>query len=143
MESLKSKVQSKPRGVTIATAVAFACTVLNGQDRGVKTSNAWVKLPASAETQAMAFVTVENPGMYEVNVTSAKSDVAATVELRDGGQSVTFINVPAYGRVDMAPGGVHLLLIGVTRPFKEGDSVALTLSTDIDITLNVAAVVRR
>jgi periplasmic copper chaperone A len=149
VESSKSRVQSKVRGVTIATAVAFACTVLNGQDRSVKASNGWVKLPAAGETEAMAFVTVENPGMYEVNVTSAKTDAAGKVELRDASQGgdarlkpVAFINVPSYGRVDMTAAGVHLMLVGLKRPLKEGDTVALTLSTDMDITLDVTAGVR-
>jgi hypothetical protein len=126
----------------IAVGAVLASALLAGQDKGVKASNAWVNLPASGETQAMAFMTIENPGMYEVNVTSAKSDAAAKVELRDGGQSVTFINVPAYGRVDMSATGVHLSLLDLKQPIKEGDAVTLTLSTDSDDTLTVAARVR-
>ena len=126
----------------VATAIVAASTVLGGQDKGVKTSNAWVKLPAAGETQAAAFVTVENTGMYEVNVISAKSDVAPKVDLRDGSQSVTFINVPPYGRVDMSASGAHLRLIDLKKTLKEGDAVALTLSTDADVTLEVNAVVR-
>src|SRR6185369_12171654 len=108
-----------------------------------KASNGWVKMPASGETQAMAFVVVENSGMYETNITSATADAARKVELRDGGQAVTFINVPAYGRVDMSTNGVHLMLSGLKGPLKEGEMVALTLATDMDVTLNVPAVVRR
>ena len=115
---------------------------LTGQDKGVKASNGRVKLPAAGETQATAFVTVENGGMYEVNITSATSDAAGKVEMRDGGQAVTFINVPAYGRVDMSPAGVHLVLLDMKRPIKEGDAVTLTLATDSDVTLTVAAQVR-
>jgi len=126
----------------VAALIVAAFEILAGQDKGVKASNAWVKLPASGETDAMAFVTIENAGMYEVNVTAAKSDAAGKVELRDGGQTVTFITVPSYGRVDMAPNGAHLLLIGLKRPLKAGDAVSLTLSTDSDVTLTVAAQVR-
>jgi len=117
--------------------------MLNGQDRSVKASNGWVKQPAAGETEAMAFVTVENPGMYEINVTSAKADVAGKVELRDDGQTITFITVPAYGRVDMAPKAVHLQLVGLKQPLKEGDTIALTLSTDVDVTLEASAIVRQ
>jgi len=116
--------------------------LLAGQDKGVKASNGRVKPPAAGEMQATAFVTVENGGMYEVNITSATSDAAGRVEMRDGGQAVTFINVPAYGRVDMSPAGVHLVLLDMKRPIKEGDAVTLTLVTDSDITLTVAAQVR-
>jgi periplasmic copper chaperone A len=125
--------------VTVVLASAAAA----GQDKGVKASNGWVKAPAPGATQAVAFVTIENPGMYEVNVTSASADAAGKVELRDGGQSVTFINVPAYGRLDMSASGAHLLLLDMKRPIQEGDAVTLTLSTDSDITLTVAARVRK
>ena len=128
--------------VAVAASVAMS-SGLAGQDKGVKASDAWVKLPASGETQATAFVTIENPGMYEVNVTSVKSDAAGKVELRDGSQTVAFINVPPYGRVDMSAGGAHLRLIDLKKALKEGDTVALTLSTDMDSTLNIPAVVRR
>jgi copper(I)-binding protein len=127
----------------IVVATVLTSAVLAGQDKGVKASNAWVKLPAAGETGTMAFVTVENPGMYEANVTSAKADVAGKVEMREAGQAVTFITVPAYGRVDMSPAGVHLALLELKQPIKEGDAVTLTLSTDSDITLTVAARVRK
>ena len=113
------------------------------QEKKVIASNGWVKTPAAGETQTPAFVSIENPGMYEVNVTSASSDTAAKVELRDGSQAVTFINVPAYGSVEMTPGGAHLLLTGLKRPLKDGDTVTLTLSTDVDVTLTVQASVRK
>jgi copper(I)-binding protein len=142
VNSSKSNVQSTVWHAAIAAVLLFACTAIAGQDKGVKASNGWVKLPAPGESQAMAFVTVENPGMYEVNITSASADAGGKVELRDAAQTVTFINVPPYGRVDMAPTSVHLMLIGVKRPIKEGDAVTLTLSTDSDITLTVAARVR-
>jgi copper(I)-binding protein len=130
------------RSWLVLSVVVVVSAVLTSQDKGVKASNGWVKLPASGETAAMAFVTVENAGMYEVNLTSATSDAATKVELRDAGQTVTFINVPAYGRVDMSATGVHLMLSGLKRALKAGDAVTLTLSTDSDITLTVAAPVR-
>jgi copper(I)-binding protein len=132
---------TKERLLAVTAAVIVTAVFLAAQDKGVKASNAWVKLPAAGETDATAFVTIENPGMYEVNVTAAKSDVGK-VELRDGGQTVTFITVPPYGRVDMAPGGAHLRLTELKKTLKEGDTVSLTLSTDMDVTLEVAASVR-
>jgi periplasmic copper chaperone A len=126
--------------------ILFAVIVtagLAGQEKRVSASDGWVKLPVPGETQAMAFVTIENPGMYEVNVTSATADAGGKVELRDAGKTVDFINVPAYGRTDMAPGGTYLLVRDLKRALKEGDMVTLTLSTDVDVTLKVTATVRK
>jgi periplasmic copper chaperone A len=133
-----------------ATLAVLLFTGLAAQGKRVAASDGWVKLPAPGETRAMAFVAIENPTMYEIYVTSAMSDAAAKVELRDAGQSgdarqklVEFISVPAYNRVDMSPGGVHLLLLDLKRPVKEGDKVALMLATDNAGTLEVAAIVRK
>jgi hypothetical protein len=129
---------------------AAALIVAAAQPRRVAASSGWVKLPAAGETAAMAFVVIENPTMYEIYVVSATADAAGKVELRDGGQSgdarlkpVEFISAPAYGRVDMEPGGPHLLLLDLKRPLKEGDKVVLALATDNAGTLEVPAVVRK
>jgi copper(I)-binding protein len=136
--------------VTAAALVMWLFTGLAAQGARVAASDGWVKLPASGERGAMAFVAIENPTMYGIYVTSATADAAGKVELRDGGQSgdarlkpVEFISVPAYDRVDMGPAGVHLQLIDLKRPMKEGDTVVLMLSTDNAGTLEVAAIVRK
>jgi len=136
--------------VALAAALAVSPAGIAAQAKRVEASASWVKLPAPGETQAMAFVVIENPTMYGIYVTSATADAAARVELRDGGQGgaarlkpVDFIGVPAYERVDMGPDGPHLLLIDLKRPLKEGDTVVLKLATDNAGTLEAAAVVRK
>ncbi len=129
--------------VVLSVAVA-------AQAKRVAAAESWVKLPSPGETQAMAFVAIENPTMYGIYVTSATADVAGKVELRDGGQGgaarlkpVDFIGVPAYERVDMGPDGPHLLLLDLKRPLVEGDKVALQLTTDNAGVLEVSATVKK
>jgi copper(I)-binding protein len=120
------------------------------QGKRVAASESWVKLPAPGESGAMAFVAIENPTMYGIYVTSASSPSAGKVELRDGSQAgdarlkaVEFLSVAAYDRLDMSPGGPHLVLLDLKNPLKEGDRIALALVTDNAGTLEVTAVVRR
>jgi copper(I)-binding protein len=136
--------------VAAAMSVMLLFSGLIAQGTRVAASDSWVKLPAPGESGAMAFVAIENPTMYGIYVMSATADAAGKVELRDGGQSgdarlkpIEFISVPAYDRVDMGPGGIHLVLIDLKRPLKEGDRVVLMLSTDNAGTLEVAATVRK
>ena len=112
-------------------------------------SDGWVKLPVSGETTAAAFVSVDNPGMYDIYVVSATADVADKVELREAGpdgalkaQAVE-VTVPAYGSVTMGPKGVQMVLSGLKQPLKEGDTVSLTLTTEQGIKLPVSAVVKK
>jgi periplasmic copper chaperone A len=139
--------------VAAAMMAALWAASLSGstaQGTRVAAAESWVKLPAPGETQAMAFVAIQNPTMYGIYVISATADVAGRVELRDAGQSgdarlkpVEFISVPAYDRVDMGPDGPHLMLLSLKQPLKEGDKVALTLSTDNAGVLEVTAIVRK
>ena len=136
----------KIAGVFVSAALIMAAA----QPKRVAASSGWVKLPAPGETQAMAFVAIENPTMYGIYVVSATADAAGKVELRDGAQSgdarlkpVEFISVPAYESIDMKPDSVHLMLLDLRRPLKEGDKVALTLATDNAGTLEIAAIVRQ
>jgi periplasmic copper chaperone A len=139
---------------TAATIVAaLSLTLLSlgtaAQGKRVAASEGWVKLPSAGQTQAMAFVAIENPTMYGIYVTSASSDAAGKVELRDGSQGgdarlkpVEFLSVPAYESLDMAPNGPHLMLLDLKRALKKGDKVSLALTTDNAGTLEVSAVVR-
>jgi len=137
----------KIAGMLAAAALIAAAAP---QPKRVAASSGWVKLPATGETGTMAFVAIENPTMYEIYVVSATADAAGKVELRDGAQSgdarlkpVEFISVPAYASVDMKPESVHLMLLDLKRPLKEGDKVVLALATDNAGTLEVPAVVRK
>jgi copper(I)-binding protein len=53
------------------------------------------------------------------------------------------ITVPAGGRVELKPGGLHLMLFELQRPLKEGDSVALTFSTSDGSHVKATAAVKR
>jgi copper(I)-binding protein len=133
-----------------AAPAARLSSHLAAQGKRVSASESWVKLPGAGETGAMAFVAIENPTMYGIYVTSASSESAGKIELRDGSQPgdarlkpVEFLSVPAYDRLDMSPGGSHLMLLDLKRPLKEGDRIAIALATDNAGTLEVTAVVKR
>ena len=137
-------------GAAAAMLVALALAGLAAQGKRVTASGGRVKLPAAGEAQAMAFVAIDNPTMYEIYVVSATADAAGKVELRDGGQGgderlkpVEFISVPAYESIDMKPDSVHLMLLDLKRPLKEGDKIGLTIATDNAGTLEVTAIVRK
>jgi len=124
--------------------------VMTGQGSELAASRGWVKLPAPGETTTTAFADVQNPTMYDVFLTSAVADVAGKIEYREMGpdgvskpDAPKFVVAPAYGSLSMEPKGVYLLLLDLKRPLKEGDTVALTLTTDSGAALKVAAVVRK
>jgi periplasmic copper chaperone A len=142
---------------TMVLAVASVVLALFGTTGAVRTQlptnvsakTAWIKLPALGEETTQAFVVVENQTMYDVYVVSASTEIAETVRFFEPASNpnreptpVKEVTAPAFGRLEMTPNGVHLQLVGLTRPLLEGEKITLTLMTDGGIALEVPAVVR-
>lgn len=85
--------------------------------------------------QGGGFLTIRNTGATPDRLVSATSPAAGRTELhthiRDGDvmrmRPVNDIPVPANGEVTLQPGGLHLMLIGLTQPLNQGGSVPVTL----------------
>lgn len=106
-------------------------------------------MPRDGETETAAFVNIENPTMYDVYITAATTDAAGRVELRDdsrGGDAgrtpLKFVTVPAHDWAYMDAKGIHLQLLDLKRPLKDGDTVVLTLTGDGGVSLRVSCVVK-
>lgn len=128
--------------------MAMAVLMLSGfvlAQAGPSVSEGWVAVPAAGATTAEAYVIVDNPTMYEIFVVGVTADVAGSAEIVQGasGDRVKELPVPSYGRTELKPGAVRILLKDLKRPLKEGDSVALTLTTDGGTTLKIAAAVKK
>ena len=99
---------------------------------------------------AAVYVTHTNPGAQEQSLVSASSDAAKTVELHETTSEagvmkmrpVTSIRVPPGGKVEMKPGGYHVMLLGLTHDLKPGDKVQVTLKFDTGADVRVEAPVR-
>lgn len=97
-----------------------------------------------------AYMTIANGGAAD-RLLRAEGDVAASIELHtmannngvmemrpvEGG-----IEVPAGGELVLKPGSYHIMLIGVQRELKVGDTVSLTLQFEKAGAVKVDAQVR-
>jgi hypothetical protein len=83
-----------------------------------------------------AYMTIVNNGSVADAVIGASTDVADVVEFHtvemDGDimrmRPVSQIDVPANGSVELRPGGLHIMLIGLKQDLNDGDMVNLTLT---------------
>ena len=97
------------------------------------------------------YMTIANTGAEPDRVVGARSEAAPVVELHkmeisaDGMMKMVYleqgIEVPAGASIALAPGGLHIMFIGPTQPFKEGECVALTLDFEKAGPLEVQLVV--
>lgn len=107
----------------------------------VTASDAWIAEPA-AGAPAAAYVTITNPTMYDIYLVKVTSDVAGTIEFREGGKTLKEITVPSFGFAELTAAGPHLLLMDLKKVLKAGENITLTILTDGGITLVTTAVVK-
>ncbi len=85
-------------------------------------------------TSAVYFIAINNGDQPDALV-GAASDVAEMVELHETKmegdvakmQPVPRVEIPARGKVEFRPRGLHVMLIGLKRDLKVGDTFTLTL----------------
>ena len=117
----------------------------------IRLSNAWAR-PTRGDAPGAVYVTIDNKGSAEDRLTGAFTDHAAMAmvhqnEIVNGVASMRMageINIPAEKRIEMVPGGTHIMLEGLRAPLKTGDSFDLVLkfrsSGDKSVKVNVADV---
>jgi len=112
--------------------------------------DAWARAADSGANTAIYF-TLANGGTVADTLKDVASGDAELTEMhistQHGGMMrmsrVTALPVPADDSVSFRPLGAHVMLMRVTRPLVEGDTVTTTLSFGSGKTLTVRAGVRR
>lgn len=97
-----------------------------------------------------AYMTIRNSGSSADQLLKVEGDVANSIELHtmvdDGGvmrmRPVENIEIPAGGEATLKPGGLHVMLIGMKRSLKAGETVSLKLTFAQAGTVDVQAQVR-
>lgn len=138
--------------LTAASALpALGVTTLRAQGTTVSAHDAWVREAPAGRKVTAVFVIVENKGTVPRRIVSGVTDVADTLELHEMKQvgasmqmsPVQAIDLPAGGKAELKPGGLHLMLFGLKRPLAPGDTVKLTLTLDDGTNVPVTADVRK
>jgi copper(I)-binding protein len=96
----------------------------------------WARPTTSQAKAGGAFLVVDNRGRVEDRLVSATSPVADKVELHTHIMDGTVMRMrpveggivlPAGQKVELKPGGMHVMLMGLKRQLKEGETFPLTL----------------
>jgi len=101
----------------------------------VEVLDPYVRAMPSSAVNSGAFMLLKNDSDTSVKLLSAHSDAAKVVELHthikeDGMmkmRQVHAIEIKANGQTELKPGGLHIMLMGLTKPLVVGESVKLVL----------------
>jgi len=137
--------------VRLCFAAAILAGSLSAQEAAVVAGNAWARPPAPSRDMTGVFVVLENHSGQKRSVVGGSSDVAEKVELHEmkneGGMMrmspVSQIDIPANGKTELKPGGLHIMLFGLKGKHAEGDTFTVTLKLDNGETVPVKATFRQ
>ena len=119
------------RSVVLAGALALASTAHTAP----RAEGAWSR-PAAQGTTGAGFMTLTNPAAKADALVAVATPLAREVQIHrsslKGGmasmQRLARVPLPAGRRVTFAPGGYHLMFMGLTKPLKAGDALPATLT---------------
>lgn len=135
----------------LAASLMFSASVLAGAADNVSVHDAYVRLAPPNAPATGAFMVIKNNGDKDIKVLKADNPVSRVTELHthlnEGGvmkmRPVPGIDIKAKGEAVLKPGGLHMMMIDLKAPMKEGDVVPMTLTFDDGSTKQVDARVVR
>lgn len=143
----------KPLSLPFAVLATILSTgaLATGAADSVSAVDPYVRLAPPGAPATGAFMVLKNAGDKDVKVVKAESPVAKVTELHthinEGGvmkmRQVPAIDIKAKGEAELKPGGLHVMLIDMKAPLKEGDQVAITLGFDDGSSKKIEAPVRK
>lgn len=120
----------------IALAIATPITAQTVKRGDLSITDAWSRQTASGQANGGGFMTIGNRAKRPDRLIGGSSPVAEKVEIHtmsmDGGimrmrPLPNGLAVPAGGKLELKPGGYHIMLIGLKAPLRLGTRVPLTL----------------
>jgi copper(I)-binding protein len=116
-------------------------------------SQAWTRATPGGAKTGGGFLTIENKGTASDKLIGASADVAGKVEVHEMTTNDGVMKMrPVEGgltidpgkTVKLAPGGYHLMMMGLKNPLKQGDKLPVTLQFEkagkVAVTLDVQGV---
>jgi copper(I)-binding protein len=110
----------------------------------------YARATAPGQPTGGGFLSLQNAGPAD-RLLSASADISKSVELHEMKmegdvmrmRQVEGIALPTGQKVALAPGGLHIMFIGLKAPLKEGDKFPLVLkfekAGEVTVTVNVEA----
>jgi periplasmic copper chaperone A len=123
------------RRTCLALAAVSLTAAANAQAQiAPKVENAWARPTVNGQAGGGGYLTLIGTTQAD-RLLSVKSNVAKGVELHrvdmDGNimrmREVDAIDVPAGQTVQLRPGGLHIMFVGLTQTLKNGATIPLTL----------------
>lgn len=116
----------------IAKTQAQTTTVKAGQ---LSISDTFTRATVAGQKNAGGFLSIQNEGVKDklLSATSSASSVVEIHEMKMDGnvmqmRQIKSLDIPSKGKVDLKPGGYHLMFIDLKSPLKAGENIDVQLT---------------
>lgn len=109
-------------------------------------SDAWIREVPPGVTVSAAYMTLNNRGNQADKLTAITSDATENVELHISSvnekgvakmERIKALEIPAGESVELKPGGMHLMLIGLKGPLEDSVTINFSFEGSGDIRVEV------
>jgi periplasmic copper chaperone A len=143
----------KLKHLSAALALAAGVMAASAHDfkiGDIKIAHPYARTTAAGQASGGGYLKLENKGADD-KLLSVSADVAASVELHSMSmegdvmrmRQVDNIALPKGKTVELKPGGLHIMFVGLKAPLKDGDKFPLKLkfekAGEVTVTVNVEA----
>jgi copper(I)-binding protein len=121
--------------MAVLPALFLSLVAAAQQPPSITLAQAWVRALPPTQSNTAAYVTVTNPGKAAIVITGASTELAQQVQIHTTREIEGYMRmeqlqqlpVAAGESVQLAPGGTHLMLLGLARMPAPGETVHLCL----------------
>lgn len=105
-------------------------------DATLQIHKAWSRATPPGAQSGVVYMTIENAGADADTLKSVSTPLSTNAMIHESAMKngvmtmshMMALPVPAKGSVTLAPSGLHVMLMGLTRPLKAGTTLPLTLN---------------
>ncbi len=113
--------------------------------------NAWIAEAPPVSKVMVAYLTLINAGPNAIEIIRAESDLYSSIEIhetihKDGMASMVrhdSLIIAANNKLELKPGGPHLMLFNPAKRLKAGDVVTITFTANNNTTKTVSVPVKK
>ena len=130
-----------------AALLLMSCNQANKPPE-ISIDGAWARASLPGQMSSAAYFTITNKGGSDIllSVSSPAGDASLHSTSMNNGvmkmRAVSSMDVPAGGKVDLKPGGLHVMVMGLKQPLATGSSFPLDLKFQKSGEMHVEALVK-
>jgi copper(I)-binding protein len=116
----------------VAALLLASCKAASGPP-AISVADAWARATVPGQMSSAAYFTIRNAGGSDtlLFVSSPQADASLHSTRMDNGvmrmRPLATLDVPANASVELKPGGMHVMLMGLKQPLQAGSTIELDL----------------